>query len=121
MNERSSRSHSVFSLRVKGDNPLTGESCEVSLSSRHLPRPDQADLRATGSLELGRLGWFRAIGQGGYGRTQRPNEGDDQHQQVVVELAKRHSKALGKEHQRQGARRLPGQHFDQPAHVLVVG
>lgn len=30
MNERSSRSHSVFSLRVKGDNPLTGENCEVS-------------------------------------------------------------------------------------------
>lgn len=29
MNERSSRSHSVFSLKVKGYNPLTNESCEV--------------------------------------------------------------------------------------------
>lgn len=29
MNERSSRSHSVFSLKVKGFNPLTNESCEV--------------------------------------------------------------------------------------------
>jgi kinesin family protein C1 len=29
MNERSSRSHSVFSLRVSGNNSLTGESCEV--------------------------------------------------------------------------------------------
>jgi hypothetical protein len=39
MNERSSRSHSVFSLKVRGYNPLTSETCEVSstvfvLSSR---------------------------------------------------------------------------------------
>ncbi|KAL7412685.1 P-loop containing nucleoside triphosphate hydrolase protein [Mrakia frigida] len=32
MNERSSRSHSVFSLRVSGSNPLTGESCEGVLN-----------------------------------------------------------------------------------------
>ncbi|KZP01709.1 kinesin-domain-containing protein [Calocera viscosa TUFC12733] len=32
MNERSSRSHSVFTLRVSGNNPLTGESCEGCLN-----------------------------------------------------------------------------------------
>ena len=32
MNERSSRSHSVFSLRVTGNNSLTGESCEGVLN-----------------------------------------------------------------------------------------
>lgn len=32
MNERSSRSHSVFSLRVMGANSLTGESCEGVLN-----------------------------------------------------------------------------------------
>lgn len=32
MNERSSRSHSVFSLRVMGSNSLTGESCEGVLN-----------------------------------------------------------------------------------------
>ncbi|KDQ13075.1 hypothetical protein BOTBODRAFT_112061 [Botryobasidium botryosum FD-172 SS1] len=32
MNERSSRSHSVFTLRISGKNPLTSESCEGSLN-----------------------------------------------------------------------------------------
>ncbi|KAJ3541552.1 hypothetical protein NM688_g6068 [Phlebia brevispora] len=32
MNERSSRSHSVFTLRIMGENALTGESCEGSLN-----------------------------------------------------------------------------------------
>ncbi|KIJ55265.1 hypothetical protein M422DRAFT_57787 [Sphaerobolus stellatus SS14] len=32
MNERSSRSHSVFTLRISGSNPLTSESCEGSLN-----------------------------------------------------------------------------------------
>ena len=32
MNERSSRSHSVFTLKVKGVNPLTGEQCEAMLN-----------------------------------------------------------------------------------------
>jgi hypothetical protein len=32
MNERSSRSHSVFTLKVKGFNPLTEEKCEAMLN-----------------------------------------------------------------------------------------
>ena len=32
MNERSSRSHSVFTLRVNGTNSATGETCEGSLN-----------------------------------------------------------------------------------------
>jgi kinesin family member C1 len=32
MNERSSRSHSVFTLRICGSNPLTQETCEGSLN-----------------------------------------------------------------------------------------
>lgn len=32
MNERSSRSHSVFTLRISGNNPLTSESCEGTLN-----------------------------------------------------------------------------------------
>ena len=32
MNERSSRSHSVFTLKVKGINPLTDEKCEAMLN-----------------------------------------------------------------------------------------
>ena len=32
MNERSSRSHSVFTLRIRGENTLTGETCEGSLN-----------------------------------------------------------------------------------------
>lgn len=32
MNERSSRSHSVFSLKVRGVNPLTNEQCEGTLN-----------------------------------------------------------------------------------------
>lgn len=43
MNERSSRSHSVFALRVMGSNALTGESCEVRLPSRPPPAPASYD------------------------------------------------------------------------------
>lgn len=32
MNERSSRSHSVFTLKVRGVNPLTDERCEAMLN-----------------------------------------------------------------------------------------
>ena len=32
MNERSSRSHSVFTLRIRGENMTTGETCEGSLN-----------------------------------------------------------------------------------------
>jgi hypothetical protein len=32
MNERSSRSHSVFTLKVRGVNPLTDEKCEAMLN-----------------------------------------------------------------------------------------
>lgn len=32
MNERSSRSHSVFIVRVRGNNPTTMESCDATLS-----------------------------------------------------------------------------------------
>ena len=32
MNQRSSRSHSVFTLRVSGTNAVTGESCEGCLN-----------------------------------------------------------------------------------------
>ncbi|KAH9947027.1 kinesin-domain-containing protein [Amylocystis lapponica] len=32
MNERSSRSHSVFTLRIRGENTFTGETCEGSLN-----------------------------------------------------------------------------------------
>ncbi|WWC97963.1 hypothetical protein V866_004852 [Kwoniella sp. B9012] len=32
MNERSSRSHSVFTLKVRGENPLTNERCEAMLN-----------------------------------------------------------------------------------------
>ncbi|WWC91219.1 uncharacterized protein L201_006161 [Kwoniella dendrophila CBS 6074] len=32
MNERSSRSHSVFTLKVRGENPLTNEKCEAMLN-----------------------------------------------------------------------------------------
>lgn len=35
MNERSSRSHSVFSLRVSSSNSFTGEACEVSRKTTH--------------------------------------------------------------------------------------
>lgn len=38
MNERSSRSHSVFTLKVKGVNPLTGEQCEAMLNLGELFR-----------------------------------------------------------------------------------
>jgi kinesin family protein C1 len=43
MNERSSRSHSVFTLKVKGVNPLTDEKCEAMLNLGKLPRLSQED------------------------------------------------------------------------------
>ena len=39
MNERSSRSHSVFTLKVKGYNPLTEEKCEAMLNLGQLSEP----------------------------------------------------------------------------------
>jgi len=47
MNERSSRSHSVFSLKVKGDNPLTGESCEGVLNLVDLAGSERLDKAGT--------------------------------------------------------------------------
>jgi kinesin family protein C1 len=43
MNERSSRSHSVFTLRVTGANPLTGETCEGSLNLVDLAGSERLD------------------------------------------------------------------------------
>jgi hypothetical protein len=43
MNERSSRSHSVFTLKVRGVNPLTDERCEAMLNLGQFrpPVPDE--------------------------------------------------------------------------------
>ncbi|KAJ9094190.1 hypothetical protein QFC19_008041 [Naganishia cerealis] len=48
MNERSSRSHSVFSLRVKGYNPLTSETCEGVLNLVDLAGSERLDKAGTG-------------------------------------------------------------------------
>ncbi|KAI5449921.1 kinesin-like nuclear fusion protein [Naganishia albida] len=48
MNERSSRSHSVFSLKVKGYNPLTNESCEGVLNLVDLAGSERLDKAGTG-------------------------------------------------------------------------
>ncbi|GHJ88200.1 hypothetical protein NliqN6_4602 [Naganishia liquefaciens] len=47
MNERSSRSHSVFSLKVKGYNPLTNESCEGVLNLVDLAGSERLDKAGT--------------------------------------------------------------------------
>lgn len=54
MNERSSRSHSVFTLRISGTNPLTKESCEGSLNLVDLAGSERLNSSGAGSNK-GRL------------------------------------------------------------------
>jgi hypothetical protein len=49
MNERSSRSHSVFTLRVTGVNELTGETCEGSLNLVDLAGSERLNASGAGS------------------------------------------------------------------------
>lgn len=49
MNARSSRSHSVFSLKVKGVNPLTDEQCEGILNLVDLAGSERLDSSGAGS------------------------------------------------------------------------
>lgn len=49
MNERSSRSHSVFTLRVYGSNPLTGESCSGCLNLVDLAGSERLNASGAGS------------------------------------------------------------------------
>ncbi|KZV72464.1 kinesin-domain-containing protein [Peniophora sp. CONT] len=49
MNERSSRSHSVFTLRIKGTNAHTGESCEGCLNLVDLAGSERLDASGAGS------------------------------------------------------------------------
>lgn len=54
MNERSSRSHSVFTLRISGNNPLTKESCEGSLNLVDLAGSERLNSSGAGN-DKGRL------------------------------------------------------------------
>ncbi|KAK1922557.1 P-loop containing nucleoside triphosphate hydrolase protein [Papiliotrema laurentii] len=49
MNERSSRSHSVFTLKVKGFNPLTDEKCEAMLNLVDLAGSERLDSSGAGA------------------------------------------------------------------------
>ncbi|THH17845.1 hypothetical protein EW146_g3050 [Bondarzewia mesenterica] len=49
MNERSSRSHSVFTLHIRGTNRLTGESCEGSLNLVDLAGSERLNASGAGS------------------------------------------------------------------------
>lgn len=49
MNERSSRSHSVFTLRIIGENVLTGESCEGSLNLVDLAGSERLEKSGAGN------------------------------------------------------------------------
>lgn len=49
MNERSSRSHSVFTLRVAGTNGHSGESCEGSLNLVDLAGSERLNSSGAGS------------------------------------------------------------------------
>lgn len=49
MNERSSRSHSVFTLRIVGANGATGETCEGSLNLVDLAGSERLDKSGAGS------------------------------------------------------------------------
>ncbi|KAH9921726.1 kinesin-domain-containing protein [Epithele typhae] len=49
MNERSSRSHSVFTLRIRGENALTGESCEGSLNLVDLAGSERLEKSGAGA------------------------------------------------------------------------
>ncbi|KZT07506.1 kinesin-domain-containing protein [Laetiporus sulphureus 93-53] len=84
MNERSSRSHSVFTLRIYGKNSLTGESCDGSLNlvdlagSERLEKSgaagDKDRLRETQNINksLSALGdVIAALGEKGEGKTDK--------------------------------------------------
>ncbi|KAI0761833.1 P-loop containing nucleoside triphosphate hydrolase protein [Trametes elegans] len=49
MNERSSRSHSVFTLRIRGENTLTGETCEGSLNLVDLAGSERLEKSGAGA------------------------------------------------------------------------
>ncbi|KAK7687672.1 hypothetical protein QCA50_008887 [Cerrena zonata] len=49
MNERSSRSHSVFTLRIYGENKLTGESCDGSLNLVDLAGSERLEKSGAGN------------------------------------------------------------------------
>lgn len=49
MNERSSRSHSVFTLRICGENTSTGETCEGTLNLVDLAGSERLDKSGAGS------------------------------------------------------------------------
>lgn len=49
MNERSSRSHSVFTLRIRGTNTHTGEVCEGSLNLVDLAGSERLNASGAGS------------------------------------------------------------------------
>ncbi|THG97221.1 hypothetical protein EW026_g4746 [Hermanssonia centrifuga] len=49
MNERSSRSHSVFTLRILGENAMTGESCEGSLNLVDLAGSERLEKSGAGN------------------------------------------------------------------------
>jgi kinesin family member C1 len=49
MNERSSRSHSVFTLRIVGENAATGESCEGSLNLVDLAGSERLEKSGAGN------------------------------------------------------------------------
>jgi kinesin family protein C1 len=49
MNERSSRSHSVFTLRVTGVNPATGERCDAALNLVDLAGSERLNASGAGS------------------------------------------------------------------------
>ncbi|CAL1715392.1 unnamed protein product [Somion occarium] len=49
MNERSSRSHSVFTLRIMGENRLTGETCEGSLNLVDLAGSERLEKSGAGN------------------------------------------------------------------------
>ncbi|KAI0796103.1 P-loop containing nucleoside triphosphate hydrolase protein [Abortiporus biennis] len=49
MNERSSRSHSVFTLRIQGENKMTGETCEGSLNLVDLAGSERLEKSGAGS------------------------------------------------------------------------
>lgn len=49
MNERSSRSHSVFTLRISGQNTHSGESCEGSLNLVDLAGSERLNSSGAGS------------------------------------------------------------------------
>lgn len=58
MNERSSRSHSVFTLKVRGVNPLTDESCEAMLNLGELGRASLSTIAGESTDVHSRSGWI---------------------------------------------------------------